>query len=1019
MEKQTRGHRSTRPPTMQHQASQDKLRQQLAALYGWTNYLPDAVLICDLTGQLIFANPKAESWFGLAQPELVSMGFADLFPSVGQQWPDLLAEVQEKRNVIKQSADKGPTGPGIPIELSLSAISYGETQAVLVLSRGILDQASAVETVKSLAKIAEENPNPVFRMQPNGTLIYSNQRNPELEKYLLDQFAEKTGSKTRNLLTKNTAGEFEVLVGNRFYSLNFTPVLSLGYLNIEAKDITDRKLAEEKIRASVNLYRLLSENSHDLICLHYPDGKLQYISQAAKELLGYEPEELIGLLPTKLYHPKDVEVYRRMFEKLKQGQTALTHQYRICRKDGSYTWFETVTKPVFDSEGYIVRIQSSSRDVSERKQSETEINTALSRLSALIQNMEAGILVEDEKQQVVLMNKRFADIFQIKSPIEGLLNKSSQSINQWVINLVENQAQFQERLNELVQKRVVATGEEIGCLGGQILERDYVPIFVDGVYSGHLWEYKDVTERKQVEKELIKAKEDALQSMRAKELFLSTMSHEIRTPMNAVIGMTHLLLQEDPKPDQVPNLQTLKFSAENLLVLINDILDFSKIEAGKISFEETNFNLRNFINGIRNSFDFKAKEKGIAFKILLDSELPEFIVGDSVRLSQIISNLVGNAVKFTEQGRVSLDVLQEECDADSVLIKFMVTDTGIGIPEDKIRDVFEQFTQASTDTTRIYGGTGLGLAIVKRLLQMQDSQIGVESELGKGSKFWFLLRFKLGAGPMPFPASEQPPAFEFVPLPSTRVLLVEDNEINQIVATKFLNKWGLELDYAANGDIALEKISSGAYQIVLMDLQMPVKDGYETAKAIRQMVGDYFATVPIIALTASAMSDVKAKVVAAGMDDYISKPFNPSELYQKIAKYIRAGSARPAPATKLPPPVVAVSSLFNYTNVINLSLGDDPFRRELTAIYIRAFRQLSEEYEHLILKKDSMGVLRLLHKLTPTMKTLETARLEKELRQGAKLLTMRPKRADLLHASEDIKAICQQIIGELEMYLVE
>jgi PAS domain S-box-containing protein len=1011
MDKAPPGKLSTKPLRGQnHLALANGLPLGLQVLGDWVLHSPGAGWVCDLAGEVLLANDPARA--------AASAGLPAWLPLPEGGWAGLVAELQGARQVVRLAVAPRPGGQLGPAEVSFGLVGSGDGQAVVVLVRELANQPGADEAAESLAQLADGNPNPVFRLQPDGKLLYSNRRNPELEKYLTDHLAEKFAPRMADLLAQNAAGEIEALVGNRFYSLSFTPIGPLGYFNIEAKDITDRKLAEEKIRASVNLYRLLSENSHDLICLHYPDGKLQYVSQAAKELLGYEPEELIGLSPTKLYHPQDVEVYRRMFERLRQDQITQTHQYRIGRKDGAYTWFETVTKPVFDAEGYIVRIQSASRDISERKQAEAEINTALSRLSALIQNMEAGILVEDEQRQVVLVNKRFADIFHLNLPVEQLLNKPSLAINDWVADWAENKAQFAERLASLVRRRAVSTGEEIVGRDGRILERDYVPIFVDGVYSGHLWEYKDVTERKQVEKELIKAKEDALQSMRAKEMFLSTMSHEIRTPMNAVIGMTHLLLQEDPKPAQVPNLQTLKFSAENLLVLINDILDFSKIEAGKISFEETTFNLRNFIGGIRSSFDFKAKEKGIAFKILLDSELPEFIVGDTVRLSQIIANLVGNAVKFTEQGRVLLDIVQEARDAESVVINFSVTDTGIGIAEEKIRDIFEQFTQASADTTRKYGGTGLGLAIVKRLLQMQGSQVQVESEPGKGSRFWFSLRFKLGAGQPPQPEPVAQANFMFAPLPGVRALLVEDNEINQMVATKFLNKWGVELDYAINGDFALEKIASQAYQIVLMDLQMPVKDGYETAQAIRQLEGDYFKSVPIVALTASAMSDVKAKVVAAGMDDYISKPFNPSDLYHKIARYTQSAHSQPVAVGARPQPLMATSALFNYSNVVNLALGDDNFRKELTTIYIRALRQLTEEYNQLILKKDSQGLVRLIHKMTPTIKTLETTRLEKELRQGVKLLTLRPKKDDLLHASEDIRAICQQIISELEMHLL-
>ncbi|WP_229206733.1 hybrid sensor histidine kinase/response regulator [Dyadobacter crusticola] len=393
----------------------------------------------------------------------------------------------------------------------------------------------------------------------------------------------------------------------------------------------------------------------------------------------------------------------------------------------------------------------------------------------------------------------------------------------------------------------------------------------------------DIDNQKKTEQELIRAKEMAETAAIAKSQFLSTMSHEIRTPMNAVIGFTHLLLQQNPTPEQMEYLNILKFSAENLLVLINDILDFSKIEAGKIEFEETAFNVLFLLENIRSAVLQKANEKGILLKLKVTNSVNVTVTGDPVRLGQILTNLVSNAVKFTESGKVTISADVAKREGDTVLIDFRVEDTGIGIPPDKIDNIFDSFTQATSDTTRKYGGSGLGLTITKRLLELQQSKIYVDSEPGKGSAFYFSLAFKISEKQL---AEQRAGGFtNTFSLEGMRVLIVEDNAINVLLMRNFMRQWKVEHDVANNGLVALEKVQSGDYDLVLMDLQMPEMDGYEATQKIRQLPGEKYARLPIIALTASAMMDIKDIAFTVGMTDYISKPFSPAELYSKIAAY--------------------------------------------------------------------------------------------------------------------------------------
>ena len=392
----------------------------------------------------------------------------------------------------------------------------------------------------------------------------------------------------------------------------------------------------------------------------------------------------------------------------------------------------------------------------------------------------------------------------------------------------------------------------------------------------------DITEWKDAKEALIKAKVQAEQAAIAKSRFLSTMSHEIRTPMNAVIGFTHLLMQ-DPREDQREYLKTLKFSAENLLVLINDILDFSKIEAGKIEFEEVVFSVRELISNIKHATVQKAQEKGIHLKLMIDDDLPEVVVGDPVRLGQIITNLVSNGIKFTDKGKVTICATLISTNQQTTTINFEIKDTGIGIPEDKREAIFESFTQASSDTTRKYGGTGLGLTITRRLLELQGSEIHLNSKEGEGSVFSFDLTFR--SSNKPISKSKAHHRMFKESLKGTRILIAEDNQINVVLAKEFLRQWEVESDVAENGAIALQLIKTNDYDLVLMDLQMPEMDGYETTEEIRKI--EKYRDLPIIALTASAMLNIQDKAFVVGMNDYISKPFNPDELYSKIKQYCR------------------------------------------------------------------------------------------------------------------------------------
>lgn len=535
--------------------------------------------------------------------------------------------------------------------------------------------------------------------------------------------------------------------------------------------------------------------------------------------------------------------------------------------------------------------------------------------------------VVEDGSDIIFIIDYDGNILYHNSSVKDTLGHKSKSLigKNFLAYLHPNSSQSFKSIFSKIKKKLYHEGVEFQflCKDGayRYLEFNSINLKQKEKINGLILDCRDITQRKKDAEELQRAQ-------KAKEQFLANISHEIRTPINGIAGMATLLGQRPSETDQLIYLNAIKSAADNLKVIINDILDLASIESGKLKFEKIGFNINDLLQSLILTFNHQAEEKKIMLSYELEKEVKQIFLGDPVRLNQILINLISNSLKFTHNGFIKVKCALHKKERNNYHLRFEVWDTGIGIPKDKLNTIFESFSQADTSVTRKYGGTGLGLTIVKQLVELQGGTISVKSTIDKGSVFSFTIPYPKGNRKEAKENSIGSGSYVHRELNNLRVLLVEDNEINRLYASSILKNWGSMVESAANGYVAVEKVREDNFDIILMDIQMPVMDGFEATQIIRTFAKPK-CNVPIIALTANATRRDIEKCLAEGMDDCIAKPFTPEYLYYTLNKHYRKGK------TTTKPNLHQSAKSFDLSYLRSISNNNKDFIKEMISTFIQ------------------------------------------------------------------------------------
>ena len=890
----------------------------------------DAIIGRTPDGIIMSWNPGAQKLFGYRAEEVVGK-------HVG------ILATAEKLQVVYDTIDRIKRGGAVPafdgtgltkdgrriaISASISPVkdAQGKLIAAVTILRDITERKRAEEVRALLALVVESTDDAIVAADGDYNILSWNKGAQNIYGY---RAQEVIGKPVTTLVPPERVTEFENMYarimqgetisqfesvrvrkdGRRMdVSLTYSPLKDfhgqiIGVSGI-VRDITKAKATERALRETEEKLTRLVDSIPEVAWTVDAQHKLTFISSNVETLLGYAVEEhyrLGGRLWSESVHVDDAERVARAFARLFSHGEAYDVECRARKKNGEWIWVHDRAVATFEKDG-IKYASGLGSDITARKRAEEALHTSERRYRLLFERNLSGIFRCSREGNFLDCNEAAARILGYNSP-EDLIGRPATEVF------------FDPADKQAADQRMEQEGGSVHALEMKVRRRDGSPVWVmsnisliqasEGESPIVEGTFIDITSRKLMEEELRKSKEAAEAASLAKSEFLANMSHEIRTPMNGIIGMTGLALDTELNPEQRDYLDTVKNSAELLLNIINDILDFSKIEAHKLSLEHIPFSVRDIVRVAMKDLSLRAQEKQIALLCHFGNDVPGEVTGDPGRLRQIVMNLVSNAVKFTDTGEIMVEVRKVDHAHEEGFLQFSVRDSGIGIPADKQKSIFEAFVQADNSAARQFGGTGLGLAIASQLAALMKGRIWVESEPGKGSTFHFTAQLpaadRLASKPEPAHAVNALPAPARQGL---RILIVEDNPVNSFLAARLVEKRNHYPVAVSGGQQALEALRREHFDIVLMDVQMPDMDGFQATAAIREAEQGTARHIPIIAMTAHAMSGDRERCLSSGMDDYVTKPIDVTSLMRAIhhaASSIQTETIQPSPFQPLAP----------------------------------------------------------------------------------------------------------------------
>ncbi len=646
----------------------------------------------------------------------------------------------------------------------------------------------------------------------------------------------------------------------------------------------EMKRVEDRLRRQSweweSRYLTLVEAAKDGVTI-MQDGTIVFANQAMSEIVGFEIDELVGRSYQDFIVGELADFFQQGYKSISAENGTHTREIKVTRKDGTIRELEVSAAAIQHASRPALMLIA--RDVTERKRAEEALREREERYRVVFNTGADALMVHALSRDAV--PGPFIEVNDVACQQLGY--SKEELVRKTLVDITTSK--FRNRLPCLVQelfsqRQVQFQTTAVHKSGREFPVEVAIRLFELKGQPVVLTNARDITERKKAEDELRKAKESAETANRAKSEFLTNMGHELRTPLSGMIGMAELLLSTQLDPNQHHYAKMVVRSGTALLTIMNDLLDFSKIEAGKLAIEPVPFDLATAVDDVTQILNARAQEKDLRLVVKYSSDTPRLLVGDAGRIRQVLTNLVDNAVKFTVEGEIVIQVRCQEKSQDEARINLSVHDKGIGVPRDKLEHIFEKFTQVDTSTTRRHGGTGLGLAISKQLVELMGGKVGVDSQPGVGSTFWFTLTLPLQPEEMQFVQSEEVSKMIQGHRQPTHVLVVEDNEVNQEVAATMLKKLGCEVDLACDGQQAVTMAEQKFYQIIFMDCSMPGMDGFEATRVIRSKGSKASRYTKIIAMTAHSLEEDRKKCLQVGMDDYVAKPVSMNDFQAVLEK---------------------------------------------------------------------------------------------------------------------------------------